>query len=234
MAAALANLEQLYILPEHVWSKYTGNNGKDLKSYFPEQHLPIVSGGAYTITQFQEKGTTVFKPNPYFYGPESHAAAVALTYYTNATSMIADFEQDQLDFIDQVPYTGADSLKGTAASSCSIAPGSEVTNLGFNSNPTKPKNRELLDPHVKEAFEYAIPRQQLVDVVFGGHAAAVGQHHVGLVGPVRLAQPRRQAAALRPGQGQPDPRPARLHARVGRHPGWRRPPPASTPRPPTR
>ena len=76
----------------------------------------MVSGGPYTITKFQKKGTTVFKPNPYFYGPKSHAAAVALTYYTNPTSMIAAFQQGDLDFIDQVPYTVANSLKGTTAS----------------------------------------------------------------------------------------------------------------------
>jgi ABC-type transport system substrate-binding protein len=86
--SALANLEQFYFMPKHVWSKYTGNDGKDMKSFDPEQHLPVVSGGPYTITQFQEKGTTVFKPNP----------------------------------------------------------------------------------HVKEALEYAIPRHELVDVVYGGHA----------------------------------------------------------------
>ena len=168
--SALANLEQFYFMPKHVWSKYTGNDGKDMKSFHPEQHLPVVSGGPYTITQFQEKGTTVFKPNPYFYGPKSHVAAVALTYYTNATSMIADLEQNQLDFIDATPYTAANSMKGKSNITVSIAPGSEVTNLGINSNPVKPKNRELLDPRVKEALEYAIPRQQLVDVVYGGHA----------------------------------------------------------------
>ena len=48
--------------------------------------------------------------------------------------------------------------------------GSEVTNLGFNSNPKKSKNRELLSPRLKEAFEYAIPRRQIIDVVFSGHA----------------------------------------------------------------
>jgi peptide/nickel transport system substrate-binding protein len=168
--SALANLEQFYFMPKHVWSKYTGNDGEDMKSFDPEQHLPVVSGGPYTITQFQEKGTTVSSPNPYFYGPKSHVAAVALTYYTNATPMIADLEQNQPDFIDATPYTAANSMKGKSNITVSIAPGSEVTNLGINSNPVKPKNRELLDPRVKEALEYAIPRQELVDVVYGGHA----------------------------------------------------------------
>ena len=44
-----------------------------------------------------------------------------------------------------------------------------MTNLGFNSNPLKPKNRELLNPTVKEAFEYGTPRQQIINVVFDGY-----------------------------------------------------------------
>ena len=150
--------------------KYTGNHGKDLLTFHPEQHLPMVSGGAYTVTKFQEKGTTVFTPNKYFYGPKSNAAAVTLSYYTNPTSMIADLEQGNLDFVDAIPYTAASKLTDLHNIKLTFQPGDEVTNLGFNSNPLKTKNRELLNPTLKKAFEYAIPRQQIVDVVFGGHA----------------------------------------------------------------
>jgi peptide/nickel transport system substrate-binding protein len=170
VAPVLANLEQLYILPEHVWASHVGAHGKGLKGFHPEQHLPLVAGGAYTVSQFQEKGTTVFKPNPYFYGPASHAAAVTLTYYTNATSMTADLLQGNLDYVDQLPYKAASVLKGKKGVVLDEQTGDEVTNLGFNSNPLKPKNRELLSPKVKEAFEYAIPRRQIVNVVFGGYA----------------------------------------------------------------
>ena len=171
VGAALANLEQFFVLPEHVWDKHTGGkDGADLLSYRPEQHLPMVSGGPYYISQFQEKGTTVFRPNRYFYGPKSHAAAVTLTYYTNPTSMLADLEAGKLDFVDAVPYTDASRLSGVRGVTVTTQAGNEVTNLGFNSNPAKPKNRELLNPAVREAFEYAIPRQHIAAVVFGGHA----------------------------------------------------------------
>ena len=170
VAPVLANLEQFFILPQHVWAKHVGPNGSGLKGFHPEQQLPLVSGGAYTVTQFEQKGTTVFKPNPYFYGPKSHAAAVALTYYTNATSMASDLLHGNLDYVDALPYKSADALKGAKGITLTEQEGDEVTNLGFNSNPRKPRNRELLDPRVKEAFEYATPRRQIVDVVFGGHA----------------------------------------------------------------
>ncbi len=170
VAAALSNLEQFFVLPEHIWAKHVGHNGTGLESYRPEQSLPMVSGGPYIISQYQEKGTTVFRPNPYFYGPRSHAAAVTLTYYTNPSSMIADLERGNIDFVDGVPYTIASTLKHQQGITLSVQPGNEVTNLGFNSNPLKPKNRELLNPTVKEALEYAIPRQQIIDIVFGGYA----------------------------------------------------------------
>ncbi|HXH98424.1 MAG TPA: ABC transporter substrate-binding protein [Gaiellaceae bacterium] len=170
VAPVLANLEQFFILPQHVWAAHVGPKGSDLKGFHPEQSLPLVAGGAYTVSQFEQKGTTVFKPNPYFYGPKSRAAAVTLTYYTNPTSMTADLERGNLDFVDALPYRSADALKGKKGITITEDVGDEVTNLGFNSNPLKPKNRELLDPKVKEAFEYATPRKQIVEVVFGGHA----------------------------------------------------------------
>ena len=167
---ALAQLEQFWVLPKHVWDKQVGNSGKDLKTYRPEQHLPTVAAGPYTITSYAEKGTTVFKPNPYFYGPKSNAAAVALTDYTNSTSMIADLQSGTLDFVDQVPFDAAQSVKNSGTFNVDQGAGAEVTNITFNSNPAKPKNRELLDPKVKEALEYATDRQQIAKTVFQGFA----------------------------------------------------------------
>jgi peptide/nickel transport system substrate-binding protein len=170
VANVLPQLEQFWVLPEHVWSKYAGNDGKNLKSFRPEQSLPTVSGGPYQITQFQQKGTTVFKPNPNFYGPASNAEAVAMTYYTNSTSMIADLQAGNIDFADQVPFNAIASLKSDGRFNLQSVPSSEVTNITINSNPLKPQNRELLSPTVREALEYATDRNAIVKVIYAGHA----------------------------------------------------------------
>jgi peptide/nickel transport system substrate-binding protein len=170
VANVLPQLEQFWVLPEHVWKKYAGNNGKDLKTFRPEQSLPTVAGGAYSITKFQEKGTTVYKPNPFFYGPKSNADAVAMTYYTNSTSMIADLQAGNIDFADQVPFSAIASLKSDGRFVLQSVPGDEVTNITLNTNPLKPKNRELLDPKLREALEYATDRNSIVKVIFAGHA----------------------------------------------------------------
>jgi peptide/nickel transport system substrate-binding protein len=170
IANVLPQLEQFWVLPEHVWGPLVGSDGKGLKSYRPEQHLPTVAGGPYEISKYDEKGTTVFKPNPNFYGPKSNAEAVTLTYYTNSTSMIADLQSNNIDFADQVPYNAISSLKSGGQFKIDSVASSEVTNITINSNPLKPKNRELLDPKLREALEYATDRNQIVNVVYAGYA----------------------------------------------------------------
>jgi peptide/nickel transport system substrate-binding protein len=166
----LAQMEQFWVFPKHVWSKHTGNNGKDIKAYQPEQELPVVSGGAYFIDKYEKKGTTVFKPNPHFYGEEPNTDAVALIYYTNSTSLIADLRSGTLDWIESVPANAAEDLKSEPGVTVTSELGSQVDNITFNSNPVKPQNRELLDPRVREALEYATNRQQIIDVVHHGYA----------------------------------------------------------------
>jgi peptide/nickel transport system substrate-binding protein len=167
---ALPQLTYLYILPEHVWSKYTANNGKDLKTFLPEQHLPVVAGGPFTITKYDKKGTTVFKPNPGFWGPKPHVDAVALVYYTNADSMIADLQSGQISAVDQLPFSAVDAVKKQGNLAVDTYPGGEIVNITWNSNPHKPQHRELLDPKVKEALSMCVDRKQIIDVVFNGYA----------------------------------------------------------------
>ncbi len=167
---ALAELVGFWVLPKHIWSHYVGAHGTGLKSFFPDQHLPVVAGGPYYISKYAEKGTTVFRANPYFYGPRSHVKVVALTYYTNATSMLADLSAGNLDAVDQIPFQAASFVKSHSDLVGWEGPSANIPTLLFNSNPAKPKNRELLSSKVKTALEYAIDRKSLVAVVWDGHA----------------------------------------------------------------
>lgn len=171
---ALAQLEQFFVLPEHAWSKFAAGNGKALKTHRPEQDLStMVTGGAFTLKQYEKKGTTVFIPDPNYWGEKPHAEAVALTYYTNADSMIADMKQGNLDWVDEVPFNAVNVLKEDSNIVVNSIPGSETTNITWNSNPNKDKNRELLDPQVKKALSMCVDRDKIIEVVFSGYAKKV-------------------------------------------------------------
>jgi peptide/nickel transport system substrate-binding protein len=171
---ALAQLEQFFVLPEHVWKQYEGSDGKGLKTHHPEQDLStMVTGGAFTVKQYEKKGTTVFIPDPNYWGEKPHVQAVALTYYTNADSMIADMKAGQVDWVDQVPFNAVDVLKKDSNIVVQQIPGAETTNITWNANPYKDKNRELLDPQVKKALSMCIDRDKMIEVVFNGYADKV-------------------------------------------------------------
>jgi peptide/nickel transport system substrate-binding protein len=175
----LSNISGLPILPEHIWSKYMGNAGKDLKAFIPEDHLPLVSGGPFMITKFAQKGTTVFKPNPGWWGPKPHVDAVGLVYYTNSDSMIADLESNKISATDLVPYTAVDALKKHGGLVIKPYRLGLFTNITWNSNPRKPKNRELLNPAVKQALSECVDRQQIINVIYAGNASLANQSLLG-------------------------------------------------------
>lgn len=169
----LAQLEQLFIVPQHVWEPLVGANGKNLKTFHPEQNLPVVSAGAYTIKEYEKKGTTVFLPWEGYYEKASNAEAVTLTYFTNSDSMISELRQGNLDWVDQVPFNAVKVVEEDDNLVVNKVPGAETTNITWNSNPRKPKNRELLDPEVKKALSMCVDRERIIEVVFNGYATLV-------------------------------------------------------------
>ena len=67
-------------------------------------------------------------------------------------------------------YNAFSAVKSGGRFNVQSVQSSEVTNITFNSNPLKPKNRELLNPQVRQALEYATDRAQIIKVVYSGSA----------------------------------------------------------------
>ncbi len=130
--------------------------------------------------------------------------------------MIADLKAGNIDWADQVPFKAVDAVKKDPNVVVTTIPGAETTNITWNSNPVKPKNRELLDPAVKKALSMCVDRDQIIDVVFAGYATKVES----LVGHVSgtLENPQPGPAPVRLRCGQRGTRQARLHEGLGRHP----------------
>jgi len=163
----LAQFQQLPILPEHVWSKYTGHKGTDLKTF--ANNPPIVSAGPFNLVKFQKDQIALFERNDSFYGPKPQADGFGLQMFSNDDALVASLKAHEIDAIEAVPATAIKTLKD-AGFTISDVPGVDQTDFIFNSNPKKPKHRELLDPRVRLAFDHAIDRAQIVRVVFLGTA----------------------------------------------------------------
>jgi peptide/nickel transport system substrate-binding protein len=171
VANVLSNLQQLPILPEHVWAKYATGSGKELKSYenAPSGGKPVVSGGPFELADYKKDQIALYKRNPNWYGEKPKMAGFGLQMYSNDDAMVTALKSGSIDAITAVPETSVGTLK-SAGKVVSISPGMEFHDWIVNSNPKKTTHRELLNLKVKEAFESAIDRDSMIKTAWLGYA----------------------------------------------------------------
>lgn len=171
VANVLSNVQQLPILPEHVWAKYAGGTGKELKSYdnAPTGGKPVVSGGPFELAEYKKDQIALYKQNPNWYGEKPKMAGFGLQMYSNDDAMVTALKSGSIDAINAVPETSVGTLK-KAGKVVSISPGMEFHDWIVNSNPKKTKHRELLNPKVKAAFESAIDSDNIIKTAWLGYA----------------------------------------------------------------
>ncbi len=170
-STALSGLGGIPILPPQVWEPYATGDGKALKSFenVPEGGEPLTSGGPFILTQYRKNDIALFQKNPTFYGTKPHIDGFGLQFFANEDAMITALKTDQLDAINEIPPTSVDTLQA-AGMEVYEGPALALRDFIINSNPDKPEHRELLDPKVREAFEYAVDREQIVETAWLGHA----------------------------------------------------------------
>ena len=162
----LGQFQQLALLPQHVWSKHTGNKGTNLKTF---SNNPLVGAGPFKLVKFKKDDIALFQRNSSFYGEKPKVDAFGLQMFSNEDALVAALKAHQIDAIEAVPGTAIKTLKN-AGFNVRSTPGVDQTDFIVNSNSKKTGHRELLNMKVKAAMAHAIDRKQIVRVVFLGYA----------------------------------------------------------------
>ena len=167
VANVLSQIQQVQILPEHIWAKYAAGNGKGLTSF--ANNAPIVSGGPFILKKYTPKQAALFERNPTYFGPKPHIQGLALEFYSNDDAMVTALKTNQLDGLEIIPTTSVAALK-KAGFAVSETPGDEFDDFIINDNPAQEaSHRELMNPLLRQAFDYAINRTQIVSTSLLGY-----------------------------------------------------------------
>ena len=169
VANVLSQVQQVAIVPQHVWAKYATGAGKGLTTY--ANNAPIVSGGPFILRKYTAKQSALFQRNPTYFGTKPHIAEVALEFFTNDDAMVTALKSGQLDGVESVPTTSVSQLK-KAGFAVSETPGDAFDDFIINDNPNQEaSHKELLNPLVRQAFDDAIDRTQIVNTSLLGYGA---------------------------------------------------------------
>ena len=214
----LGQFQQFAILPKHIWSKHTGHKGNDLKTF--ANSAPVVGAGPFKLVKFKKDEIALFQRDNSFYGPKPQADGFGLRMFSNDDALVAALKANEIDAIEDVPATAIKTLKNAGMNVTNV-PGVDQTDFIFNSNPKKPKRRELLNPKVREAFDHAVDREQDRQRGLPRHREAGRFDHP--AGDRCLVQQHVEDRELRSRQGEQDPRRPRLQEGRRRDPHGQRP-----------
>lgn len=170
VANVLTQMQALPILPQHIWAPLTEGEGEQL-TIFPNE-APAVSGGPFMLSKHDKDQLAMFAQNPKWWGEKKpHIDGFGLQFFANDDAMVTALATGKLDMIgEHTPPTAVEALK-KAGMTVMAGPGVGLKTLIINTNPEKANNKELLDPKVREALEYAIDRDAIVKIVWLGLAS---------------------------------------------------------------
>lgn len=171
---ALSNLEQIPILPEHIWARYATGKGKALTQATgaPSNGKPIVGAGPFLFVKYIPKQSLLFTRNPTFFGPKPHIKGFGIELFSNDDALVAAMTSHQLDAATGDPNLPPTDIPPLERAHIRIVkrPSVAFNDLIINTNPKKIDDRELLNPLVRKAFEYATDRQTIDRIAFLGYA----------------------------------------------------------------
>jgi peptide/nickel transport system substrate-binding protein len=163
----LGQFQQFAILPKHIWEQHLGNKGNDLKTF--ANNAPVVGAGPFNLTKFKKDQIALFQKNADFYGPKPKVSTFGLRMFSNDDALVSALKAGEIDSIEELPPTSIKTLEN-ADFAVSKVPGVDQTDFIINSSSNKKSHPELQNPKVRQAFDLAIDRQQVVNVVFLGAA----------------------------------------------------------------
>jgi len=164
-----ANFTRLWIpiLPEHIWSKIPGEEAGTTYANDP----PIIGNGPYQVVEWK-KGAYVkmVAYDDYWQGTPTIDEVYYITY-DNGDTMVQDLKSGTIDAAYLFPPAQWEALRSTPGIATLEYNWANWDYIGLNCYTGKSHgNPVLLDKDFRTALEYAIDREELVDLAYGGHA----------------------------------------------------------------
>lgn len=168
----------VYILPEHIWSKFKDKTAMRTFTDFPN---PVTSG-PFRLVQWNQGEDWTLDANKDYWGGSPTIDEVIVKVYKNAETMVQDLKQGVIDFAENIPPDLFGSLQNQSGVTTNVGSAFAFDQMSFNmcdasdpnagpgckDNPST-GNPALLDVNVRRAIEMAIDKNALVQRVLEGY-----------------------------------------------------------------
>jgi len=162
----LANLAELPILPEHIWSKIPT---KDAFNTFPNKP-PIIGSGPFECVSWTKSGYLVMKANKHYWRGAAHVDQMVFEYFTNPDTMAEEMKAGGIDGCDGLLQAQMRMLAGVSGIQTRAVHVNGYDELGFNCYTRGPSlgNPVLKDWRFRQALQWAVDKAKLCRIAYGG------------------------------------------------------------------
>ncbi len=166
----------LYILPEHIWSKYDTDKAAEF------ENLEMIGSGPFKMKEYQQNEFVDLVANKDYFGGVAKVDEVIFQTFANPDALVQAIATGQVDLITEMPLTAVPTLRNNSA--VTLVSGTPlsatVRDIIFNQIDAKdcpPDDGKctghpaLRDPKVRLAMAHATDKQNLIDVAELGFAS---------------------------------------------------------------
>ncbi len=156
----------VYIVPEHIFSAYT--TPEEMEAFADEE---LIGTGPFQFDSSAKDEFCKYVVNENYWGAVPEIDELIYVYFANSDTIVQAFEKGEIDFMEvgtsQVEYVEA----------MDYAEVHRYSNLGFIqvafncwTDDRSKGNDLILDPVVRQAIDYAIDKEKIIEYVRGGYA----------------------------------------------------------------
>jgi peptide/nickel transport system substrate-binding protein len=167
-------LSYLYILPEAIWSEYSGTAALEF------DNAAMIGSGPFKLLAYAQNEYVHLAANNDYYGEKPKVDEVVFQTFSNEDALVQALKTGQVDMITEFPQTAIATLETTenikVVSGPAISP--ELNDIIINQTSDENCPLEaggmctghpaLRDVVVRQALAHATDKQQLVDIVLLG------------------------------------------------------------------
>jgi peptide/nickel transport system substrate-binding protein len=158
----------VYIMPQHIWGSIPGKEAQD--SY--QNNPPVVGSGPFQLTQYKKDSYAIMTANKGYWGGAPKIDEVDFVYYQNADTMVQEMKSGSLQGCWGLLPAEYRQLKSDSTYKPLAYVDPELEELGFNCYTRGPSlaNPVVKDWRFRQALQYAIDRNKLAQIAYGGLA----------------------------------------------------------------
>ena len=161
----------LPILPEHIWSRIDPDQAGSTYRNGP----PIVGSGPFQCVEFKKGGYVRMVANEAYYRGAPQVDEILFEFYTNPDTMAWDLEAGTIDACFEPGFLAVERLQKTPGFTARAFQAKGYDNLVINCYAPPAGGKSLGHPvlrdwRFRQALQWAVDRDKIVDVVYHGVA----------------------------------------------------------------